>query len=236
MSLRPLAGWNCRFDSHRGHESRIGAVGPRGWPWTICLTLETIWLAIYGNDLGNHIVDVDDAIVKHFSIASSTSTIWFPRPLPYMVNCMGLKFNHMGFKANNMAFKVNHMVFKANHIVQGQPRSWPPLFYYGYLPLVSVVRCQIEVSAQGWSLFQSSPTECGVSECYREASIMRNPGPLEAVTPWGKNTCYSFFEAVISGSLSPRYGVSSVCVWRNGLQIIRVAANILNKQSRTSDK
>jgi len=26
--------------------------------------LENIWLAIYGNDLGNHMVDVDDAIVK----------------------------------------------------------------------------------------------------------------------------------------------------------------------------
>jgi len=28
------------------------------------LTLKTIWLNIYGNDLGNHMVDVVDAIVK----------------------------------------------------------------------------------------------------------------------------------------------------------------------------
>jgi hypothetical protein len=35
---------------------------------------------------------------------------------------------------------------------------------------VSVVCCQVEVSATGWSLVQRSPTECGVSECDREAS------------------------------------------------------------------
>jgi hypothetical protein len=42
--------------------------GVRFSPW---LTLnhivdleKIIWLAIYGNDLGNHMVDVDDAIVK----------------------------------------------------------------------------------------------------------------------------------------------------------------------------
>jgi hypothetical protein len=43
-------------------------------------------------------------------------------------------------------------------------------------------------------------------------------------------------EAMISGSPSPRHGASSGCGWRNGLQIWRVAANILNKQSRTADK
>jgi hypothetical protein len=35
---------------------------------------------------------------------------------------------------------------------------------------VSVVCCQVEVSATSWSLVQRSPTECGVSECDREAS------------------------------------------------------------------
>ena len=40
----------------------------------------------------------------------------------------------------------------------------------------------------------------------------------------------------IGGSLSPRHGASSGCGWRNGLQIRRVAANILNKQSKTADK
>jgi hypothetical protein len=41
---------------------------------------------------------------------------------------------------------------------------------------------------------------------------------------------------VVSGSLSPRHGASSGCGRRNGLQIWRVAANSLNKQSRTADK
>ena len=41
------------------------------------------------------------------------------------------------------------------------------------LSLVSVVCCQIEVPASGWSLFQRSPTECGVSECDGATSIMR---------------------------------------------------------------
>jgi hypothetical protein len=51
------------------------------------------------------------------------------------------------------------------------------------MSLVSVVCCQVEVSATGWSLVQRSPTECGVSECDREASIMRRPEPLGAVAP-----------------------------------------------------
>jgi hypothetical protein len=39
------------------------------------------------------------------------------------------------------------------------------------LSVVSVVCCQVEVSATGWSLVQRSPTECGVSKvCDRETS------------------------------------------------------------------
>ena len=45
------------------------------------------------------------------------------------------------------------------------------------LSLVSVVCCQVEVSALGWSRVQRSPTECGVSECDHEASEMRRPWP-----------------------------------------------------------
>ena len=37
--------------------------------------------------------------------------------------------------------------------------------------LVSVVCCQVEVSAVSWPLIQCSPTECGVSECDCEATI-----------------------------------------------------------------
>jgi hypothetical protein len=38
------------------------------------------------------------------------------------------------------------------------------------------------------------------------------------------------------GHLSPRLGTSSGCGWRRRLQIWRVTANVLNKQSRTAEK
>jgi hypothetical protein len=38
------------------------------------------------------------------------------------------------------------------------------------------------------------------------------------------------------GPLSPQHGASSGCGWREVLQVRRVAANILNKQSLTADK
>jgi len=43
------------------------------------------------------------------------------------------------------------------------------------LSIVSVVCCQVEVSASSRSLVQRSPIECGVSARNREASIMRRP-------------------------------------------------------------
>jgi hypothetical protein len=50
--------------------------------------------------------------------------------------------------------------------------------------VVSVVCCQVEVSASGWSLVQGSPIKYGVAECDREASIMR---PLATSGMWN---CY----------------------------------------------
>ena len=51
------------------------------------------------------------------------------------------------------------------------------------MSLVNVVRCHVEVSATGRSLVQRTPTECGVSECDREALIMMRLGPVGAVAP-----------------------------------------------------
>jgi hypothetical protein len=46
------------------------------------------------------------------------------------------------------------------------------------LSLVSVVCRQVEVAATGWSLFQRSPTECGVSKCVIvKPRKIRRPGP-----------------------------------------------------------
>jgi hypothetical protein len=41
---------------------------------------------------------------------------------------------------------------------------------------------------------------------------------------------------MLGGSLSPQYGASSGCGKRNIIQLLRVAANTLNKQPRTNDK
>jgi hypothetical protein len=51
--------------------------------------------------------------------------------------------------------------------------------------LVSVVLCQVEVSATSCPLVQRSPTDCGVSKvCDHEASTKRGgPGPYRAVEP-----------------------------------------------------
>jgi hypothetical protein len=54
------------------------------------------------------------------------------------------------------------------------------------LSLVSVVCCQVEVSATGWSLVQRSPTECGVSECDREASTVGRPWPRRGCRAIGR--------------------------------------------------
>jgi hypothetical protein len=58
---------------------------------------------------------------------------------------------------------------------------------HGCLSVVSVVCCQVEVSATGWSLVQRSPTECGVSKCVIVKLRQRGGrGPLGAVAPWKK--------------------------------------------------
>ena len=54
-----------------------------------------------------------------------------------------------------------------------------------FVSFLCVCVCVCVVPASRLSLVQRSPTECGVSECDREASIMR-PCPLGAVVPWGQ--------------------------------------------------
>jgi hypothetical protein len=59
------------------------------------------------------------------------------------------------------------------------------------LSLVSVVCCQVEGYESGRSFAQRSPTECCVSQCDRENSVMRVPGSLEAVALLEKNIILS---------------------------------------------
>jgi len=62
-----------------------------------------------------------------------------------------------------------------------RPGTW--IFFWGGGGVVFV---QVEVSASGWSLVQRSSTECGVSECDREASW--GPGQWRAVASQKKIT------------------------------------------------
>ena len=56
-----------------------------------------------------------------------------------------------------------------------------------WMPVYCCLCCQVEVFATGRSLIQRNLTECGVSECDREASIMRRPWPTRGCRAmrWG---------------------------------------------------
>jgi hypothetical protein len=43
---------------------------------------------------------------------------------------------------------------------------------YGWMSVVSAACCQVDFLASEWSLVQRNPSECGVSECDREASTL----------------------------------------------------------------
>ena len=60
---------------------------------------------------------------------------------------------------------------------------------HGWLSVLSVVYCQVEVSVSGGSLVRRSPTECGVSECDREASIIKITWPTRLYRVMGRKKC-----------------------------------------------
>jgi len=69
-----------------------------------------------------------------------------------------------------------------------------------WMSAVSVVCCQVEVSATGWSLVQRSPTDCGASlSVIYKPREWEGPGPLGAVAPKVKVT--------FSGSTSHSNGI-----------------------------
>ena len=65
--------------------------------------------------------------------------------------------------------------FQWRHGLRRGPACWERGIEYRrgqHTTLMSVVCCQVEVSATGWSLVQRSPTECGVSNgCDHEAPL-----------------------------------------------------------------
>jgi hypothetical protein len=61
------------------------------------------------------------------------------------------------------------------HLLAGIAGSIPAGGHW-CLPLVNIVCCQVEFIATDRSLFQRSPTDCGVSECDRGTSWRRHKG------------------------------------------------------------
>ena len=57
------------------------------------------------------------------------------------------------------------------------------------------VCCQVEFSAAGCPLVQRSPTECLVSECDRELSIVRRP--------WPTRGCYGTEKRIVEQTKTP---------------------------------
>ena len=57
---------------------------------------------------------------------------------------------------------------------------------HGCLSVVSVVCCQVEVCASDRSPIQRSPTDCVVSECNHESSIMTSPWPTRGLKRHGE--------------------------------------------------
>ena len=57
---------------------------------------------------------------------------------------------------------------------------------HGCLSLVSVVWCQVEVSASGLLPVQRSPIECGGSEFDRKTSTKRKPWPTKELSRHGQ--------------------------------------------------
>jgi len=67
---------------------------------------------------------------------------------------------------------------------------------------------QVKASVSGWSLVQRRPTDCGVSECDREASTRRRrlsrqvgggSALLGAVEPWWKKKYIDYVLYVFGG-------------------------------------
>ena len=77
-----------------------------------------------------------------------------------------------------------HVVSSVHSVSQSVSQVFTSLIIYLLFAAVGmyfVLCCQVEFSATGRSLVQGSPTECGVSKYDCKASILGDPGPLEAV-------------------------------------------------------
>jgi hypothetical protein len=99
-------------------------------------------------------------------------------------------------------------------------RGFKSHWRHGCLFVVSVVCCQVEVSATDWSLVQRSPTDCGASLCvikksckqggYSPARGMQNTNPQWVVAPVEKNKAQFLYSLTIRMLHYNRRHVSSI--------------------------
>ena len=62
-------------------------------------------------------------------------------------------------------------------------RLWVRIPPGAWMSVVSIVCCQVEVSATSWSLVRMSPTDCGASCVIQKPREWGGPAPLGAVAP-----------------------------------------------------
>jgi hypothetical protein len=88
------------------------------------------------------------------------------------VCCTRTSMDHKWHEEGRKDLKVQNVSKGNNGTGKKNPATGMDICFF-----VSVLCCQVEVSASGWSLVQRSSTECGVSEGDREATMMRRPRP-----------------------------------------------------------
>jgi hypothetical protein len=107
---------------------------------------------------------------------SCTRDIWITQRTPRSINnpkLLQTNFISTNILCTNFNVLNNPSAGPSGHAVSDvglRPLAcWDCVFEshrrHGCLSVVSVVCCQVEVSATGWSLVQRSPTDCGASLC-----------------------------------------------------------------------
>jgi len=89
-------------------------------------------------------------------------------------------------------------------------RLWVRIPPGAWMLVVSVVCCQAEVSASGWSLVQRSPTECGVFESDNKSSIMRRPWPTRGCCPVIKTITWYLIQLQLTLSVTLLHSLTSL--------------------------
>jgi hypothetical protein len=115
---------------------------------------------------------------------------WIVQPVQPVQPCSGYFLIHMLLQLIPVAARSKAWVYGRSLACWDYGFEFP--WGQGWLSLVSVACCQVEVSVSGRSLVQRSPTECGVSECNREASQGEAMTRICAEAPQAKKYAASY--------------------------------------------